>query len=59
MSRPPRIEVEQVKTGGFVVRCSVHGVLTPEPGKVWASHIAAGMAAGIHGLFVFHGKGAR
>ncbi len=58
MRRPPKIEVEQT-AAGFVVRCSVHGVLRPEPGKVWMSHLGAGVAAGMHSLLAFHGKGAR
>lgn len=55
----PVIEVEQTSVGGFVVSCSVHGRITPAPGKIWTSHVAAGMAATSHALFTFHGKGAR
>lgn len=52
------IDVEQ-RGNTFVVTCSVHGVIRPAPGAAWASHVAAGVAAMTHALFVFHGKGAR
>lgn len=52
--------VEVVQEGhGFTVSCPDHGRIVPAPGKVWASHIAAGFAAMAHAVFVFHGKGAR
>lgn len=53
-----QIRVEQVGNG-FVARCPIHGVLRPEPDKVWVSHIGASMAAVFHAAFAFHGKGAR
>jgi hypothetical protein len=55
---PPMAEVVQ-EGAGFYVSCRVHGRIEPEPGKVWVSHISAGMACATHLLFVFHGRGAR
>lgn len=57
MEEQPVAEVVQVGEG-FVVDCRVHGRILPEPGKIWLSHIAAGVACTTHILFAFHGKGA-
>jgi hypothetical protein len=54
----PVAEVVQV-ANGFVVECKVHGRITPKPGHVWVSDIAASMACVTHLLFTFHGRGAR
>lgn len=58
MATAEQIRVAQ-EGAGFVVRCPVHGRITPEPGKVWASHVAAALAGIAHAMFTFHGEGAR